>query len=198
MSSLTHSTRRGIPAARLLVLVAWVCFVWGHSLVPGVASDAESLSVVARVSPLLGALGIRGTHAMNHVVRKLGHFSEYLVLGIVASWALRPAWLRGSRVGERAAKRDRPAEKELSAEKGRVVGGTSPTTSVAHAGTWATLAVCVLVPCVDETIQLFVPRRSGMVSDVCLDMVGCACGLLATRFLCALRRLWRTGSSSRS
>ena len=180
MSSLTHSTRRGIPATRLLVLVAWVCFVWGHSLVPGVASDAESLSVVARVSPLLGALGIRGTHAMNHVVRKLGHFSEYLVLGIVASWALRPA------------------EKELSAEKGRVVGGTSPTKSVAHAGTWATLAVCVLVPCVDETIQLFVPRRSGMLSDVCLDMVGCACGLLATRALCALRRLWRTGSSSRS
>ena len=117
---------------------------------------------------------------MNHVVRKLGHFSEYLVLGIVASWALRPA------------------EKELSAEKGRVVGGTSPTKSVAHAGTWATLAVCVLVPCVDETIQLFVPRRSGMLSDVCLDMVGCACGLLATRALCALRRLWRTGSSSRS
>lgn len=160
--------------ARLLVLVAWVCFVWGHSLVPGVASDAESLSVVARVSPLLGALGIRGTHAMNHVVRKLGHFSEYLVLGIVASWALRPA------------------------EKDRVVVGSSPTDGVAHAGTWATLAVCVLVPCVDETIQLFVPRRSGMLSDVCLDMVGCACGLLATRALCALRRLWRTGSSSRS
>ncbi len=174
MSSLTHGPRRGIPAARLLVLVAWVCFVWGHSLVPGVASDAESLSVVARVSPLLGALGIRGTHAMNHVVRKLGHFSEYLVLGIVASWALRPA------------------------EKDRVVVGPSPKDGVAHAGTWATLAVCVLVPCVDETIQLFVPRRSGMLSDVCLDMVGCACGLLATRALCALRRLWRTGFSSRS
>lgn len=174
MSNLTHSTRRGIPAARLLVLAAWVCFVWGHSLVPGAASDAESLSVVSRVSPLLGALGIRGTHAMNHVVRKLGHFSEYLVLGIVASWALRPV------------------------EKDRVVGGPSPTDSVAHAGTWATLAVCVLVPCVDETIQMFVPRRSGMLTDVCLDMVGCACGLLATRALCALRRLWRTGSSSRS
>lgn len=198
MSSLTHSPRRGIPAARLLVLMAWVCFVWGHSLVPGVASDAESLSVVSRVSPLLGALGIRGTHAMNHVVRKLGHFSEYLVLGIVASWALRPAWLHGSRVGERDAGRARPAEKDCPAEKDRVVGGPSPTDSVAHAGTWATLAVCVLVPCVDETIQMFVPRRSGMLTDVCLDMVGCACGLLATRALCALRRLWRTGSSSRS
>ena len=174
MSTLTHNTRRGIPAARLLVLVAWVCFVWGHSLVPGVASDAESLSVVSRVSPLLGALGIWGTQAMNHVVRKLGHFSEYLVLGIVAPWALRPA------------------------EKDRVVGGSSPKDGAAHAGTWAALAVCVLVPCVDETIQLFVPRRSGMLSDVCLDMVGCACGLLATCALCALRRLWRTGSSSRS
>lgn len=174
MSSLTHSPRRGIPAARLLVLVAWVCFVWGHSLVPGVASDAESLSVVARVSPLLGALGIRGTHAMNHVVRKLGHFSEYLVLGIVASWALRPA------------------------EKSCAVGGPSLKDGVARAGTWTTLAVCALVPCVDETIQLFIPRRSGMLSDVCLDMVGCACGLLATRALCALRRLWRIGSSSRS
>ncbi len=49
------------------------------------------------------------------------------------------------------------------------------------------LAICVMVASVDETIQLFVPGRSGQISDVILDGVGALTGILA---LLALKR-WR-------
>ena len=37
---------------------------------------------------------------------------------------------------------------------------------------------CVLVACVDETIQRFVPERAGRIADVCLDSLGAAVGVL--------------------
>lgn len=39
------------------------------------------------------------------------------------------------------------------------------------------LELAFLIPFVDETIQLFVPGRSGQVSDVWLDVSGVMCGL---------------------
>ena len=36
----------------------------------------------------------------------------------------------------------------------------------------------VLVPIIDECIQYFVPGRSCQISDMLLDMSGCACGLV--------------------
>lgn len=41
-----------------------------------------------------------------------------------------------------------------------------------------TALVCVLVPSIDETIQLFVSGRSGQVTDVLLDCCGAATGIL--------------------
>lgn len=41
---------------------------------------------------------------------------------------------------------------------------------------WPRALLGVPVPCVDETIQLFVPGRSGQLSDVMLDCLGVACG----------------------
>lgn len=48
--------------------------------------------------------------------------------------------------------------------------------SGARAWWLAALAICVAVPCVDETIQLFVAGRVGSVTDVCIDLSGCAVG----------------------
>ena len=42
----------------------------------------------------------------------------------------------------------------------------------------AALCVCVAVPCVDETIQLFIPGRAGAAGDVAIDLCGCAAGAL--------------------
>lgn len=46
---------------------------------------------------------------------------------------------------------------------------------------WAfALVVCVAVPCMDETIQLFVPGRGPSPRDVAIDLCGCAFGALVT------------------
>lgn len=45
------------------------------------------------------------------------------------------------------------------------------------------IGACALVAVVDETIQRFVPGRSGQVTDVLLDSAGAAAGILAMIFL---------------
>lgn len=136
------------PAWAWVLLALWVCVIWGHSMVPAQGSDAESLAVVGFVSRLFEAFGVTDVHVMNHVVRKAGHFCEYLVLGLLAVNALRP---------------------RLRAPRERVT---------------PLLLVGVLVPTIDETIQLFVPGRASMLADVLLDMSGFAVALaviIATR-----------------
>lgn len=51
----------------------------------------------------------------------------------------------------------------------------------------AAAELAVLVPFVDETIQLFVPGRSGQVSDVWLDLCGAAFGLAMASYFVRLR-----------
>jgi VanZ family protein len=84
----THPNRPSWPWLAALVLMA--CFVWGNSLVPGDESGSLSLRVVAEVRALLDACGLPSGWVTNFVVRKAAHFSEYLVLGLVAMRAFRP------------------------------------------------------------------------------------------------------------
>lgn len=53
-----------------------------------------------------------------------------------------------------------------------------PERTVSRRTLTATVLACVLVPSIDETIQLFVSERSGQVSDVLLDCCGAATGIL--------------------
>ena len=54
-----------------------------------------------------------------------------------------------------------------------------------------------LVPVCDETIQLFVPGRSGCVRDVCIDLAGFAVGALLTHLYQKRRRREGESGSSR-
>lgn len=153
MSRGRGATRR-VPLWPWVLLALWVCFIWGQSLLPGYDSSLESGLVVRYVQRLVGRLGIDGAtlpllsqiladeELLHHVVRKLGHFSEYLVLGVLAVNALRLSFRRP------------------------LVG------ALALACLWAG------VPYVDETIQRFVPLRSGQLSDMVLDMCGFAAGVV--------------------
>lgn len=67
--------------------------MWSRSFKPGDASLGDSTFVVDLVRPLFGALGVTDADLMQFVVRKLAHFSEYLVMGVLAFQALLP--LRG-------------------------------------------------------------------------------------------------------
>ncbi len=140
----------------------WVCVIWGHSLVPGTSSDAESLAVLDRVAPFLTLFGLAGRSVMNFVVRKAGHFLEYLVLGWIA------------------------AHTNLS--------------FVGREGRWSRASACLLgvaVAAIDESIQLFVPGRSGQLTDVLLDATGVVCGVALTVAINKLRERQQQKASKR-
>ena len=70
-----------ILAAVLLVL----CFIWGNSLLPGTESGKISGGLLAWLKETVPFLkGLTG-----HLIRKLGHFSEFTALGFFLSWLLR-------------------------------------------------------------------------------------------------------------
>lgn len=50
------------------------------------------------------------------------------------------------------------------------------------------LASGVLVACVDETIQLFVPGRAGLLTDVGIDTLGCTLGIVLITLFFYVRR----------
>jgi VanZ family protein len=64
-----------------ILIVLWLCLIWGHSLQPAVVSDNESgrvLEFLRQIFPtLLG--GENGTF----IVRKSAHFTEFFILGIL-------------------------------------------------------------------------------------------------------------------
>lgn len=133
---------RGATVAWTVALLLWVAFIWGNSLTPGDESGQLSGFFVGLARPLFELLGLTDESVQTLVIRKGAHFTEYLVLGVIAAHAL-----------------------------GGLVGGGRRS--------WPLAAlVCACVPCVDETIQLFVPGRVGAVGDVCIDLAGCAVGLL--------------------
>ena len=73
--------KRLILAAVLLVL----CFIWGNSLLPGTESGKISGGLLAWLKETFPFLkGLTG-----HLIRKLGHFSEFTALGFFLSWLLR-------------------------------------------------------------------------------------------------------------
>lgn len=132
-------------------LVLWVCFIWGHSLMPGSDSAAESGFFVALLSPVFDALGVVDPSARSLAVRKFAHFSEHAVLALLAIGAARSLFLGKRRW-------------------------------------WVfALLVCAVVPCIDETIQMFTPDRGPAIADVCIDWAGCATGALVAWFVCLLQ-----------
>lgn len=133
----TESKRRWTIA-----FVVWLCVVWGHSIMSGDASSAESFGVVSLLRPLFEAFGVSDVETMSFVVRKTAHFSEFAIL-VALGLRMAVEWLG---LGRRA---------------------------VAVA-----LAICVVAPMVDETIQLFTPGRAGMFRDVLIDMSGGLFGML--------------------
>lgn len=119
-----------------------VCVIWGNSLVPGTGSGNLSLTVMELIHEMLGSLGLPYEWVTNFVVRKCAHFTEYMILGIIATHVF------------------------------DIEGRHKPLALV------ATAVFLILVPSIDETIQLFVPGRAGMVRDVLIDCSGATTGVV--------------------
>lgn len=71
---------RRLQAALLLLTVG---FIWTHSLMPAEISAQESSRFALFFAPILRDLGLRDLDAelLDHLVRKLAHFTEFTALG---------------------------------------------------------------------------------------------------------------------
>lgn len=74
----------------LALAFVFILFIWGNSLVPGEGSGSLSLAVMEMAHGVLRAVGLPYEWLTNFIVRKTAHFTEYMVLGIVASQAFGP------------------------------------------------------------------------------------------------------------
>ena len=64
-----------------ILIVAWLCLIWGHSLQPAVVSEGESakwLQIICKVVPF-----IENDDNGMFIVRKAAHFTEYGILGVL-------------------------------------------------------------------------------------------------------------------
>ena len=80
--------RRFLQILKLLLVLAAVAFIWGHSMVPAELSSRESEWFLKLVRPAVSAAGwclqrFGVSVAPSVLVRKLAHFSEYAVLGVL-------------------------------------------------------------------------------------------------------------------
>ncbi len=117
----------------LCLTLAWLCFIFGHSLMPATVSDGESRGIFAWLSQYLPWL----TH---HLLRKLAHFSAFTILGCLFTATL---W------------------------------------QTKHFFPFRPMILALLAAFADETIQLFVPGRSGQVSDMWIDLSGAVFGTVS-------------------
>ena len=125
-----------------VVCVLWLAVIIGHSLMPAKLSHAESSGLLTRLTTALPFI----THRL---LRKLAHFSEFGLLGLLLAQCFRAGFVQ-------------PALASL---------------------------LCAVA---DETVQLYVPGRSGQVSDVWIDFAG---AVLAIGLTLLLRRFAKRAGS---
>ncbi|MGI6664080.1 MAG: VanZ family protein [Christensenellaceae bacterium] len=63
-------------------LVLWILVIWGFSVQPGEASTDTSNGVLAFLTNILQWMGI-ATNFSAVFIRKMGHFAEYFILGML-------------------------------------------------------------------------------------------------------------------
>lgn len=64
----------------LLLLAATVIFIWHNSLQDPATSQARSLKALEKIAPYLEKIIGKG-NVTDHLIRKLGHFTEFFALG---------------------------------------------------------------------------------------------------------------------
>lgn len=62
-----------------------------------------------------------------------------------------------------------------------------PNKTLSRGALFSAALLCVLVPGIDETIQLFVPGRAGQIADVLIDCSGAATGIALRSLLVYVR-----------
>ena len=134
------------------MLIIVLAVIWGHSCMPPDMSGKESSWVMNIIRPVLGAL-IGDDNVTMLLVRKLGHFTEYLILGIVIFINVSV----------------RQDECCISSRKHTDAGRLRKRLFC--------MSVLFAIPAafLDETIQIF-SGRGPAIADVWIDLAGAAAG----------------------
>ena len=65
-----------------IIAIFITCFIWGNSMLPVTESQELSMGIVYKVAGFVKSLGITLTMAeLDHIIRKLAHFSEFAAQG---------------------------------------------------------------------------------------------------------------------
>ena len=138
--------RDGKKRAFWIVYIGYTILIWRNSMDTAEVSSGKSERIVRWVNEVL----FSGDAVLTeHLVRKVAHFSEYAVAGVLGWLAFSVVWGAGK-------------------------GILQCLVNVCFAG--------VMTAFCDETIQLFVPGRSGQVSDMWIDFSGYITGVICCMF----------------
>lgn len=137
----------------LCIYLLYTSLIFANSLDPADVSSLKSGAVLQFLNSLLFS-----GHAVltDHIVRKLAHFTEYAIAGILG-------WQAFSHL--------------VKSKRQCLIDN-------AFAG--------LLTAFCDETIQLFVPGRSGQVSDMWIDFSGYLTGTLCVLLILAFLKWYRS------
>ena len=64
-----------------VVILVYICFIYGNSLTPATISSQESGFLLDKFRGAMISLGWEHLWLTEHIVRKTAHFAEYAVLG---------------------------------------------------------------------------------------------------------------------
>ncbi|MBQ6469104.1 MAG: VanZ family protein [Lachnospiraceae bacterium] len=153
----------------LILTIAIMVFIFVQSALPSDLSGAESGWITGFLVRIFG-LPEEGLHL---VVRKLAHFTEYLILGVSLCLTVRYGAWKGNAGRESAG-----AGSERRGAGGRfrlreVIGAPGTLTFAGRILAWGIGAFYAVT---DEFHQFFVAGRSCDFRDMCIDAAGVLCG----------------------
>ena len=76
-------TQKLLAACFLILSIFWSGVIWNFSIRDSVESTSESDSVTEAIENFIGSIAGRDIEISTAVIRKLAHFSEFAVLGIL-------------------------------------------------------------------------------------------------------------------
>ena len=127
-----------------ILVILWMALIFFLSHQPAIESSELSSGITKRVYDIIKMIApdiSLDLGSFNHIIRKLAHFTVYLILGILVA-------------------------------NGLIYTRTSRINTILLA-----LLICILYAISDEIHQIFIPGRSGQVSDVLIDSSGGLAGI---------------------
>lgn len=156
----------------LLLSVLWMAVIFLFSSQTGDESGEQSdflASLVCKLIPV--ELSANGLNNLTFFIRKLAHFTEYAILGILYYEMIYSFSENNS---------DRKQQKDEMQDINKAEHKNKHTSKIMVA---IVIVMCMLYALSDEFHQTFTAGRSPSIRDVCIDTCGGAAGCMITWFI---------------